>query len=207
MHIKIDTEIPFPKWAQLASLALICGVGVGIGVRAFASPPTWTAGEPLTAAGLTQLSVMTNGSASISVGATKFVGATSGTHTGDFLHDAHAGGALNGYQAAANICRAEVTGATPTIHLCTGEEIVRSAALGISQPLKGGGVQQGWYSAFHGTDAGNAADCGAWTGSGGDNQGSATLPAGGGDYFSSWGASRASCIGGGTGPLVILCCD
>ncbi|MFI5300439.1 MAG: hypothetical protein ACHREM_20320 [Polyangiales bacterium] len=206
MRIKIDTEIPFPKWARGALLMAVGGLVVGVGMRAFASPPNWTSGETLTAAGLTQLSVATAGTASYSVGATVFVGITSGTHTGNLLADPHAGTAANGYQAAANICRAEVTGATPTIHMCTAEEIMRTAALGMPMPQQPGVLPAvnavGRFSTMvQAPGSGSpAADCTGWTGT----TGAAAVDVSyAGASGGGWAASTTSC----GSAMYLLCCD
>jgi hypothetical protein len=135
--------------------------------------------------------VVTNGSVSYSVGATTYCGPTTTTFTGD----------LGGYSGAKAAC-ARVSSCSATAHMCTSEELARSAALGISGPSA-----IGWFAGFFlamGQTVGTGAvaqlvtDCSGWGYAGSSQSGPAT--------------------GGATGPYnavnlpcnqsaPILCCD
>jgi hypothetical protein len=80
---------------------------------------------------------------SYSIGATKYCGQTSTATTGSF-----ASGSLVGYPAAKALCQsAQSCGPSQTAHMCTAEEMVRSAQMGVLPAFSPfGPPSPGWYS-------------------------------------------------------------
>jgi hypothetical protein len=96
--------------------------------------------------------------ASYSVGATLYCGTSPSSYTGNITYNN--GQPLTGYFAAKAICQTSSgCGSSLTAHMCTGEELVRSASLGTSLPS---GV---WYSsgAAAQVPSGYVGDCNGWT--------------------------------------------
>ena len=115
-----------------------------------------------------------------------FVGASAGTTTGAVINPStgHVG-----YQAALESCQASL-GGSPSIHLCTADEITRSAGLGMAIP-------SGWYSTGA-KGEGEMADCNGWRAGLSDING--PMWDGAADRQSPWASScdRA---------MPLLCCD
>jgi hypothetical protein len=135
-------------------------------------------------ADFTAVSVVTANGVSHSAGATKFCGSTATLTAGTL-----SSGGLTGYRAAKALCQAAAScGTSATAHMCTGDEMLRSAQIG-DVPS---GV--GWFSTAMGA-VGAAADCAGWT----TSSSSATAPA----YVGSGQFGAASC----NTLFAILCCD
>jgi hypothetical protein len=107
------------------------------------------------------------------------------------------GSAIGGYEAAAQSCRAAVgCQSSPSVHMCTSEELLRSRSVGIEIPSS-------WYStgsalvSFYNTTEHGLNDCTEWT-SGVANQQGSQWKAGG-----SPGPGFAGCAS----PAPIACCD
>jgi hypothetical protein len=198
MSIDIRINIDLAPWqkrlirAGVVTGAVIAALGIGI---ALATPHVWKTSDPLNATDLNGLNVVTVGTVSYSVGATKFCGESPTSTTGSFSYNS---GALTGYQAAKAICQTSTgCNASATAHMCSAEEMVRSSQLGVTVP------GQGWYST--GTYATQGAgpvvdDCYGWTAAAAGDDGaiwSPGAPSGAGD------ATILSCAT--TTP--ILCCD
>jgi hypothetical protein len=117
--------------AGVVTGAVIAALGLGL---AIAAPHQWSTNDPLKATDLNGLNVVSYasdaGTASYSVGATKFCGATTTTFTG----------ALGGYAGAKQQCQG--TCSTPTAHMCLTDELIRSQALGVDLS-----TVSGWYAA------------------------------------------------------------
>ena len=157
--IVIRIRIPaVPRRRWLIALALTI---VAVGAVAFATDFTpFAQGEQLgktkmnmnfqvlqdRIATLETKAIITRNSKKWSLGAV-FCGRTSPT-TGQIA---------NGYAGAKALC--ETSCASPSAHMCTSEDVIRSAQMGIT-------VQQGWYSTFTNSIVGTnqaAEDCVAWT--------------------------------------------
>jgi hypothetical protein len=101
----------------------------------------------------------------------------------------------NGYAGAKLLCtQVQACNSSPSTHMCTGEDIVRSMALGVS-------VGVGWYSSGSGSsyDSNNIDDCVSWTVA---TPASATPDAHLGRVWNGWG-QEAYC----DQQNPILCCD
>ncbi len=115
---------------------------VGLTALAYAAVQKFNAGDPLTAtkmnanfdelqtrlAAVEAFQARATGNGTYSVGAV-YCGATAATD-----------GKLNGYSGAKGLC-APHCGNSPTAHMCTSEELVRTQQRGIAIP-----VASGWYS-------------------------------------------------------------
>jgi hypothetical protein len=118
--------------------------------------------------------IISNGATHYSVGPTRYVGATSATFTGD----------IGSYAATKSDCE---NAFSPTAHMCSGEELLRSAALGLA-------IGEGWYSASAAsTGAVVTADCNGWTSAASSN---------GGLFWEGY-PGIAAC----DNTFVILCCE
>ena len=131
IHVRIEltrAQRRVARWLGLATVSLgVTGIGV-----ALAAPAQWTTSEPLTASKLNGLTVLSVGDAgSYSVGATMYCGVTPSTNGG--LSTVSGAGA--GLRKAKHAC--ETACASATAHMCTGDELARSAALGTGA--------DGWY--------------------------------------------------------------
>jgi hypothetical protein len=165
MKLKIVTiDIPVPTWARRATQAVIVALGLGAGVAIAAPKHTFSAGEPLSAAKLNETlqdldarilegRVVRNSAGGVySVGPTKLC-AVSASLPPPFTANGKVG-----YAAAKAICEKSACN-SPTAHMCTAAEIVRSVALEI------GPKQAGWYTsgtegAYNTTVSIN--DCSGW---------------------------------------------
>ncbi len=112
-----------------------------------------------------------------SVGATQFTKATVKQYTG----------LIGNYNGAKGVCEGE-TG-SPSAHMCTTDEIVRTAAAGVS-------IAQGWYSSgvFSLVLGDSMNDCAAWQQAGAGYRGT---------FWNGTGALHDAC----GNPHPILCCD
>lgn len=193
MGIHIDVRIDLtPKQKKVIRAAVVtgCVIGaLGIGI-AVAAPHQWKSNDPLAAADLNGLNVVSYTSdagttTSYSVGATKYCGITPVTTTGAVVY-----ATVTGYPGAKKACENVAScGNSPTAHMCTAEELVRSTQLGVP-------TASGWISS--GIAGGTIADCLGWT--------NGTI---------SW--SGAAWLNGASGPVSnsvscnasspILCCD
>ena len=119
--------------------------------------------------------VLSAGSSGYSVGATRFVKATSVMKNGN----------MGGYPGAKLACQSEV--GTATAHLCTAEEVLRSASLGVG-PTADGWMATGVYAAYDSTNTHYFDDCNGFTSNNASNVGMTWLPNGAGvpyDHFCS----------------------
>jgi hypothetical protein len=150
-----------------------------------ASPSAPDAGE----AGAPARWIVSRGGKSYSLGAT-YCGVT--PMTMGALTDA---GSVAGYAAAKAMCESESAcgSPAPSAHMCTAEDLTRTAQLG-------GTIPQGWYSSglYAGLPAtsGPANDCEGWT---------TTLPSVAGPSWNS--AVGEPTVTGCNLTLAILCCD
>ena len=192
MKIKIIVlDFETPKWLRkaIAYGAPIVGVLVVAGI-ALAAPHTWNTNDPLTAVDLNGLNRVTHGSTSYSVGATLLCGVSSTTTTGNIFS-----GSAPGYAGAKAMCEVSPgCNNSPTAHMCTAEEIVRSQSIGITAP------QQGWYSTgvhaeLEGGTNLTVDDCQGWT--------STSV------FGAAWGGTTPGSPGtrGCAISLPVLCCD
>ena len=205
MKIKVyvvDLEIPprLKRWGLRIGIptALIAGAGA----IAYASvPKTWATGDTLTAPDLnnnfgnldgrvgkleTKL-IVTKGGKQYSLGAT-YCGETPISVSGQIT---------GGHAGAKSVCESlAACGSSPSAHMCTADEVIRSMAVGIAQPTTGGWYSNGvrWYEAYH---MWNGNDCQNWT-SGASNW---IGPVWGSDYTNGLDISLCS------NPRPILCCD
>lgn len=181
IDVRIDltpTQKRIMRGAVVTSVVL-ASLGIGLAV---AKPKQWMGGDPLAAADLNGLNVVSVGNVSYSVGATKFCGQTKGTFTGN----------IGGYSVAKTTC--ETTCSSPTAHMCTIEEIIRSAQLGVPSQSAAG-----WYAGGFRSNDGQPqilVDCQAWTSANSALAGPAT---GGGN----WAPTDISC----NQQYAINCCD
>lgn len=158
MKIKIIVlDFETPKWLRkaIAYGAPIVGVLVVAGI-ALAAPHQWKTNDPLAATDLNGLNVLTNGSTHYSVGATSFCGLSATQTNGNII-----GASTPGYGGAKAMCEASPgCKMSPSAHMCTSEELVRSRALGIT-------LSNGWYSTGTWVNATNmnVDECDGWTNS------------------------------------------
>lgn len=161
MGIHIDDRIALTRTqkkvirAAVVTGSVIAALGVGL---AIAAPHQWKASDPLAAADLNGLNVLTYtsdaGTVSYSVGPTKFCGSTPFTTAGTIDY-----AGLKGYAAAKKACETVPScGNSVTAHMCTSEELVRTAQLGA--PTESGWQSSGTVDVHTG---GTIADCWGWT--------------------------------------------
>jgi len=158
MKIVIDLELS-PRQKKIIRAAVVTGAvigALGLGL-AVAAPHQWMANQPLTAADLNSLDIVsTDAGKQYSLGAT-YKAVTSGSYNGS---------QVNGYPGAKSVCETQV--GSPSAHMCTGEELIRSAEIGLPiSATDGGTVPSGWYSSgsratVEGTPT-NSFDCKGWT--------------------------------------------
>jgi hypothetical protein len=196
ISIRIDLS---PRQRRVMRAAVVTGTvigALGLGVALATVPNTFSSGQTVSASGMNQnftyldskaRFVTTLDGGQYSVGATHFCGVSPTTTTGSISYNG-----MTGYAGAKAMCTASAgCGSSPTAHMCTGEELTRSAQLGVTPPT-------GWYSTYtwvltNGAGgAGNVqSDCVGWT-------------------STTWMGAL-----GGTGPTVtscstaesVLCCD
>lgn len=158
MGIHIDVRIDLtPKQKKIIRAAVVTGCVIGaLGVGlAVAAPHQWKSSDPLAAADLNGLNVVSYTSdagttTSYSVGATKFCGITPVTTTGAVVY-----ATVTGYPGTKRACENVAScGNSSTAHMCTAEELVRSTQLGVP-------TASGWISS--GTSANSGSDCLGWT--------------------------------------------
>jgi hypothetical protein len=162
MKIKVMViDFETPRWLRktIAYAVPMIGVLVAAGL-AFAAPHQWNTNDPLKASDLNGLNVVANGTSRYSVGATRFVGMTA--TGGPNNNGTYTGAQVNGYTGSKALCAALGPSPSPTAHMCTGEEMVRSAALGIQPfPATVANGAAAWFSA--GTIGPNSTnDCAGW---------------------------------------------
>jgi hypothetical protein len=140
---------------------------------------------------------MTVSGVQYSVGATKYCGASPWVTTGAISFN----GAV-GYAGAKAACQACADcGNSPSAHMCTAQEIIQSAQLGLQNTLP-----QGWYSSGLGTfgNSNEEGDCNGWE-SGSD------FGVVGPDWTSGFVANVGAVPAPGLSPCTairpILCCD
>jgi hypothetical protein len=201
MKIKIyviDMEIPprAKRWAlRLGGVA----AALGLAAVAFAAVPLhqWKTGDPLSAADLNdnfaKVTTVSYDGGAYSVGPTGVVGVTAAKTPGDMSGFTFG----TGYAAAKKACEASFQ-SMPTVHMCTGEEIVRAAQTGWVPSF----ARAAWYSGgvyWEVTTASPVAsvgDCHGWT------SGAST------DWGSDWYASPSQPSDDGCSLLSpILCCN
>jgi hypothetical protein len=151
--VLVDFELPRRIAAAIAPLCLL----VLFGSTVDAAPTTFAPGETLSATKLNgafadadrrlvQLESRVDNAGHYSVGAV-FCGATLGSTTGDMSGL----GGDKGYAGAKTACQTTCD-KSPTAHMCTSDEVVRSAALAIA-------MKAGWYA----TGEPYASDCAGFT--------------------------------------------
>lgn len=145
--MKIHVTASGAKRLLIVGSALIV---LGTAAVVLAAPHTFGSGDLLTAADLNNLAVVTHGTKKYSRGAVYF-GSTSSTN------GAIAAAGANGYAAAKALCQS-VAGGSPTAHMCTGDELVRSVQLGI-------GIPSGWYASGAWQPNSANSSCQAWSSS------------------------------------------
>jgi hypothetical protein len=187
VHVKIKVYVidcETPRWLRKTiACAVPLAVVLGAATLVLATPQQWTAGQTLQAIDLNKLSVVTNGSSKYSVGATAYCGTGPTNTTGAISYNGK-----TGYAGAKAMCEASsACGNSATAHMCTSDELVRSAQLGMT-PV-------GWYSS--GYDVTNVAgyhenDCGGWTSNGSYEA-------------AAWGPNPGFDLCGHSNP--VLCCD
>ena len=193
MGINIDVRIDLtPTQKKIIRAAVVAGsviAALGVGL-ALAAPHQWKANDPLAAADLNGLNVVSYTSdagttSTFSVGATKFCGITPVTTTGAIVYSS-----IGGYRGAKKACESVAScGNSPTAHMCNAEELVRSSQLGVP-------TAYGWVSS--GTTP--TQDCLGWTSGALAQSGAAwdnTFAGGGGV------PNALSC----NANVPILCCD
>lgn len=143
IDIKIRVDLS-PMQKRFARGALLAGVVIavlGVSVALATVPNTFSSGGSLSSQQmnqnftylddkLTAATVITTDAGSYSVGATTYCGQSAVAQTGAFTYS----GGLTGYAAAKAACAA-ASGCGPTAHMCSGEELSRSAQLGIQPPV------------------------------------------------------------------------
>jgi hypothetical protein len=155
--LAIDFETP--RWLRRVAAYVVPFVLVAGAVSAVvAAPQQWKANDPLTATDLNKLAVVAGpGGVRSSVGATKFCGPSSTSTNGSFSYTT-ASGTVAGYVAAKAMCEAAAAcGSSPTAHMCSGEEILRSVQIGVP-------VSTGWYSStvLASVSTDTLLDCDGW---------------------------------------------
>jgi hypothetical protein len=168
IRIRIDLS---PRQKRVMRAAVVGGTviaALGLGVALATVPNSFSSGQSVSANSMNQNFTYLDSKARFvaaldggqySVGATHFCGIGPTNTTGAISYSG-----MTGYAGAKAICAA-ATGCGPsaTAHMCTGEELARSAQLGITPPT-------GWYSTYTWlitSGAGGAAsvqsDCIGWT--------------------------------------------
>lgn len=176
--------------------AVIAALGVGM---ALAAPidTTWIGpNKPVTSTDLkgdldglqAQISsgravVMINGK-SMSVGATVYKANTTSTYTG---------AQVGGYAGGKALCETAVS--SPSAHMCTPQEVLRSAAVGITPPPTPGWLSTGIISDVATNPASTLNDCTGFT--------SAAQSSSGQVVGNSWAPSEVRCVFA----QQVLCCD
>jgi hypothetical protein len=191
MRVRVSIDFETPRWLTksiVVAIPVVVLTGVTILATArpvdFSSPPRHSA----TPRELNSLNAVTNhaGVQQYAVGATVYCGTTRSTSTGN----------LGGYAGARGMCRTSGVGtSTSTAHMCTAEEMIRSASLLLNPPEPA----NGWYAvgAFAvGALPGGAPidDCAGWTTSDSGHRGA---------NWRETGPGSASCAT----PRSIMCCD
>lgn len=142
----IVIHFELPTWTRRALAATVAPLAILIafGGAVDAAGPTFAAGEPLSAAKLnsalgdadarlTKLEARLSGAGKFSAGG-MYCGSTLGATPGDMSGL----GGDKGYAAAKSACQATCD-KSPTAHMCTTDEIMRSAAVGVS-------MKSGWFA-------------------------------------------------------------
>lgn len=193
MGIHVDVRIDLtPKQKKVIRAAVVTGsviAALGLGL-AVAAPHQWKASDPLAAADLNGLNVVTYssdaGTVMYSVGPTTFCGITPVTTTGAVVY-----ATVPGYRGAKKACEnVSSCGNSPTAHMCTAEELVRSSQLGIP-------TASGWISS--GVAAGTGTDCFGWT--------NGTISWSGAAWNTNVPTGAVSNLVSCNASLPILCCD
>lgn len=203
----VDLEMSPRVKRLLLRLGLPIALVLGGSALAYANvPKVWNSGDKLLAADLngnfsaldTRITSLEGGRVvgvangkKYSVGATTFIKYTStGGPNNNGTYD---GLAVGGYSGAKAACEAATS--SVSAHMCTGEEIARSAAVGIASPST-----TCWYAGLYRSNDGTPvvmADCGAYTNN------SASV----GGAVNHSGGSWAPTINPCNAALPILCCD
>jgi hypothetical protein len=162
MRIKVYVIELSPAAKRMLVLAIAGTIVCATTLRADANVPnTFSAGDLLSAQKLNANfadidswrghPVVTVGGSQFSVGAA-YCGLSAPT-TGQVTS-----GMKQSYAAAKALC--ETTCASPSAHMCTSEEIVRSMSAGVVEPA----TKSSWYSAGFAPSGSNTYDCSMWTG-------------------------------------------
>jgi hypothetical protein len=157
VHIELTSAQKRIIRAGVVTGSVIAAVGLGL---AIAAPHQWASNDPLKATDLNGLNVVTytsdGGTSSFSVGATKYCGQSPTTSTGTASY-----GGQVGYAAMKKLCEV-ATGCSSTAHMCSGDELARSVAIGDNPPLNSAG---GWYESGASSPGGQSpiiGDCQGW---------------------------------------------
>jgi hypothetical protein len=147
----------------------------------------------LHATDLNTLSVVKNGGVSYSVGATTYCGTGPTTITGAISYSG-----ATGYLGGKAMCAASSgCGTSPTAHMCTMEEVIRSASLGLT-------IADGWINGATGMEAAEVSGSGSYYDS--DCQGwTSSVTQQYGTLWTSTGVNVTNC--GGNSGYPVLCCD
>jgi hypothetical protein len=190
--VVIDFETP--RWARkLAAFGVSLVVVLGLATVGFATPHKWSSNDTLQADDLNGLNVVTKSGGKYSVGATAYCG--TGTLTTGTISSPNG---KNGYQGAKALCESSAgCGPSPSAHMCSAEELLRSAQLGLAVPT-GWYSTAAWWQYYTGSYNDYASDCGGWTGK----------P----DFGPVWQAGSSGGVGapgvaGCTSSNPVLCCD
>lgn len=198
MRIKIDIDVPMPSWAKRVSQVLVVAIVVsGTAIAVADLQPKFVPGGKLSAEAMNanfadldsrlaagRTTVTLNGSR-YSVGATAYVGGT----------QAYMGADVQGYGGAKRKCEGAFP-SRPGAHMCTTEELARTAQVGLVVP------NAAWYATATrvGRDANSAVtnDCFGWTDSSPGNFGATA---------SEVSANLSFSVGACNQLLPIACCD
>jgi hypothetical protein len=133
--VVIDFEPP--AWLRKLTAIGAPVLGILVSGTVLATPKQWATGDALSAADLNALNVLTVNGVKYSVGPTHYCGIGPIQTTGAFSFNGK-----SSYAAAKAMCEASTGCSTsPTAHMCSGEEIGRSEALGDAVP-------NGWYFTY-----------------------------------------------------------
>jgi hypothetical protein len=184
LHVEIDSRSRATRIA-FATVASVVVLLAGAAVVRASVPNTFKAGDILSSSAVNEnfvavaSSTYTNDAGITkrsTAGATKFCGVTGTAVSGN----------LGGYAAAKQTC--ETTCSSATAHMCVGDELVRSAAIGM--PVPGGWFSAG-FAASVTTGGTFIRDCQSWSTTSSSDDGNV------------WPNSNDACAA--THP--ILCCD
>jgi hypothetical protein len=200
MNREIVIKLGVPRWMRTRWTLAVIALGVAVSALVYATVPnTFAGGDPLSSskvnANFTSLDGRVTALETFNVGTSRVVETRNGkswslgaVYCG--VTASTAGQITGGYAGVKGLCETGCT--SPSAHMCTTEEIVRTAQMGVAAPA-------GWYSAglygIYNSSTGIVNnDCVAWT-----NNTNAVN----GYYWSSSFTTVQSC----NNPGPVLCCD